>query len=98
MGFYSKKPVTIEAHQLPVDGDPSPELIDFLHSMEREWEQSDKHGSIIIKTLEGDMHALPGDWIIKGVQGEFYPCKPDIFEATYERVSKGPSVDKDGQA
>lgn len=42
---------------------------------------------LIIMTLEGDMLASPGDWIIKGVQGEFYPCKPDIFEATYEPVA-----------
>jgi hypothetical protein len=39
---------------------------------------------LMIKTLEGDFTASPGDWIIKGVKGEFYPCKPDIFEATYE--------------
>lgn len=39
-----------------------------------------------IETLEGTMKANPGDWIIRGVQGEFYPCKPDIFEATYESV------------
>lgn len=39
-----------------------------------------------IRTLEGVMQADPGDWIIRGVQGEFYPCKPDIFEATYEAV------------
>jgi hypothetical protein len=39
-----------------------------------------------IDTLEGTMRTDPGDWIIKGVAGEFYPCKPDIFEATYERV------------
>lgn len=39
-----------------------------------------------IDTLEGTMIAAPGDWIIRGVQGEFYPCKPDIFEATYEPV------------
>lgn len=37
-----------------------------------------------IKTLEGHLRVSPGDWIIKGVQGEFYPCKPDIFAATYE--------------
>ncbi len=43
---------------------------------------------IFIKTLEGEMRADPGDWIIRGVKGEFYPCKPDIFEATYERVSE----------
>jgi hypothetical protein len=41
-------------------------------------------GFLLIATLEGVMQAKPGDWIIKGVQGEFYPCKPDIFEATYE--------------
>ncbi|WP_295035379.1 hypothetical protein [uncultured Microbacterium sp.] len=40
---------------------------------------------LVITTLEGEMRADPGDWIIRGVQGEFYPCKPDIFEATYER-------------
>ena len=39
-----------------------------------------------LKNLEGDMRANPGDWIIRGVKGEFYPCKPDIFEATYEPV------------
>lgn len=39
---------------------------------------------IEIETLEGTMRAEPGDWIIRGVKGEFYPCKPDIFEATYE--------------
>lgn len=42
-------------------------------------------GSLEIKTLEGVMVAEVGDWIIRGVKGEFYPCKPDIFEATYER-------------
>lgn len=41
---------------------------------------------ILIRTLEGTMTANPGDWIIKGVNGEFYPCKPDIFEKTYEPV------------
>jgi hypothetical protein len=40
-----------------------------------------------IKTLEGEMFACEWDWIIKGVKGEFYPCKPDIFEATYEEVA-----------
>ncbi|MCM0622698.1 hypothetical protein [Nocardioides bruguierae] len=44
-------------------------------------------GYMLIATLEGVMQAKPGDWIIRGVQGEFYPCKPDIFEATYDEVS-----------
>ena len=43
-------------------------------------------GELYIPTLEGTMTAKPGDWIIKGVKGEFYPCKPDIFDATYEEV------------
>lgn len=43
-------------------------------------------GELEIPTLEGIMLAVPGDWIIKGVKGEFYPCKPDIFEMTYERA------------
>jgi hypothetical protein len=42
--------------------------------------------SITIPTLEGDHKAMPGDFIIKGIKGEFYPCKPDIFEATYEKA------------
>lgn len=47
--------------------------------------------SIVIRTLEGDMYASVGDWIIRGVQGEFYPCKPDVFAATYEAVAAVPS-------
>lgn len=43
---------------------------------------------IIIPTLEGNMKAIPGDWIIKGLRNEFYPCKPDIFEKTYEPVEE----------
>ena len=43
-------------------------------------------GTLTIPTLEGEMTARAGDWIIKGVKGEYYPCKPDIFEATYEPV------------
>lgn len=45
-----------------------------------------------IETPEGRMKANPGDWIIKGIKGEFYPCKPDIFEATYEAVAPEPAV------
>lgn len=43
-------------------------------------------GDLVIETLEGDMIVSPNDWIIKGLNGEFYPCKPDIFEKTYEPV------------
>lgn len=44
---------------------------------------------LVIRTLEGDYRAGLGDWIVRGIQGEFYPCKPDIFEATYEAVAEG---------
>lgn len=87
MTLYRKKPVTIEAVQWnnrKIICPPGPEW--FADAEER--------GAIrlagdilLIRTLEGEMRANPGDWIIRGVKGEFYPCKPDIFEATYEQVS-----------
>jgi hypothetical protein len=54
----------------------------------------DENGKPVLKiqTLEGDMIASIGDYIIKGIKGEFYPCKPDIFEQTYEKVEPGPVV------
>ncbi len=84
---YRKKPVVIEAVQLCAAGeDESPEVVDWLHAnLPDGWEGTRDEG-IDIPTLEGVMHASPGDWIIKGVKGECYPCKPDIFEATYEAV------------
>jgi len=86
MGKYRKKPVIIEAFQLPgSEEEASDELVEFLNEMNRDWEQS-RDGGIVIHTLEGDMKADPKDWIIKGISGEHYPCKPDIFELTYELV------------
>ena len=76
---YRKKPVVIEAVQWTRDNEE--EVTRFLEGVQ--W-YSDN--GINIPTLEGTMKAQLGDWIIKGVQGEFYPCKPDIFEATYEPV------------
>ena len=79
MGFYRKKPVVIEAVQWT--GENLAEVLVFAQLGNASY--SDQVG-LIIHTLEGDHKALPGDFIIKGVQGEFYPCKPDIFLATYE--------------
>lgn len=93
MGKYRKKPVMIEAIQwtganlkeitafmnkdLPLDG------LGYMT-----WEHFvDEHG-LHIATLEGDMRANEGDYVIKGVNGEFYPCKPDIFEKTYEKIEE----------
>jgi len=81
MAFYRKKPVTIEARQVdPLDYDGMCELVAWCGGV-----AVDIGGHVVaIDTLEGRMYVDPGDWIIKGVKGEFYPCKPDIFEATYE--------------
>ena len=54
--------------------------------------QSLKRGVIDVQTLEGVMRAEPGDYIIRGITGEFYPCKLDIFEATYEAVEEAPDA------
>ena len=91
---FRKKPVVIDAHQLPIppiDGSTNDayedlgwKFMEFCSKVGFEDFTSERDGAIAIKTLEGTMEASPGDWIIKGVKGEFYPCKPDIFAATYE--------------
>lgn len=74
---YRKKPVTIEAIQW--DGKNLSKIHDFMGG-----EVENKGTTLVIHTLEGDMEASIGDYIIKGVNGEFYPCKPNIFAKTYE--------------
>jgi hypothetical protein len=78
---YVKKPVVIEAFRWTIDEVP-------------QWWKDAKgieiviqSGSAIIPTLEGSHEARVGDWIIQGIQGELYPCKPDIFRATYSEVT-----------
>lgn len=83
MAKFRKKPVVIEAEQW--DGG-SPECIRAVGGLVGKVMGRAYDSSLLIHTLEGDMTALPGDWIIKGVKGECYPCKPDIFAATYEPV------------
>ncbi|WP_346921914.1 hypothetical protein [Glutamicibacter creatinolyticus] len=100
---YRKKPVEVEATQWDGTGLDAIEVIKWLtaHNVsaeylapEAEWITPDgfkapaRPAQIYISTLEGVMAATGGDYIIKGVRGEFYPCKPDIFEQTYEEVSK----------
>ena len=88
MAAYRKRPVVIEAVQLAQAGeDPSEDVLDWLHARSEQWE-SDRDEGIAIKTLEGVMRADPGDWIIEGVNGELYPCKPDIFAKSYEPVTQ----------
>ena len=76
---YRKKPVVIEAVQWT--GENHAEMCEFI---DPEVFEIIPRVGLVIHTLEGDHHASPGDYIIKGVNGEFYPCKPDIFAKTYE--------------
>lgn len=78
---YRKKPVTVEAVQWT--GENRAEMCEFI---DPEVFEIIPRVGLVIHTLEGDHHASPGDYIIKGVNGEFYPCKPDIFAKTYEAV------------
>ncbi len=77
---YRKKPVTIEAIQWT--GLNPNEIYGFMN----EYPKIVENRRIRIRTLEGAIYAEPLDWIIKGVKGEFYPCKPDIFDLSYEAV------------
>lgn len=84
---YRKKPVVIEAVQWR--GDNITEVMKLAGGGEYE-DDFLATGDLTIKTLEGDMKASLNDWIIKGIRGELYPCKPDIFDATYEPVEETP--------
>lgn len=97
---YRKKPVVIEAIQFNDTASNLEEIERFVGSQlkyeifDSAWEVGKGRPHIRrmqIKTLEGDMHVSVGDYIIKGVKGEFYPCKPDIFEQTYEALEEGDS-------
>lgn len=104
MAKFRKKPVVIEAVQLRwgnwsemcefagvgflKDGKPEGCFVKSDGTVSPHMEFTDRIG-LQIPTLEGVMLGIENDWIIRGVQGELYPCKPDIFEATYERVYEG---------
>jgi len=77
---FRKKPLVIEAVQF-IGNDA--ECLAFCPIAK---DPVDNKDNLIIPTLEGEMRVSFGDWIIKGVNGEFYPCKPDIFEKTYDKV------------
>ena len=83
--WYRKKPVMIEAVQWT--GENHAEMCEFIDP--EAFEIIPRVG-LVIHTLEGDHYASPGDYIIKGINGEFYPCKPDIFAKTYESATLTP--------
>lgn len=84
MSKFRKKPVVIEAEQFFKHKSPYPDGV--LFDMFDYPDGCQRPGSFRIETLEGTLGVSEGDWIITGVKGERYPCKPDIFEATYEAV------------
>ena len=85
---YRKKPVVIEAFQLFRD---TPKRV-WPRWFVAEWDKGNAYledGKVFIGTLENKRHEVtPGDFVIQGVQGEIYPCKPDIFDQTYEKVEE----------
>lgn len=83
---YRKKPVVIDA--VMWNGENFNEINNFAKG-HIEFIKMVSEDSLVIRTLEGKMSADIGDYIIKGVKGEFYPCKPDIFKMTYEELSAG---------
>ena len=103
MPMFQKKPVVIEAMQFAGTNAEMHAVYQWIEkNTQGSYDTNDPSGEVpasgvsidaetgfmVIATLEGEMQAKPGDWIIRGVQGEFYPCKPDIFEQTYQPVTK----------
>lgn len=85
---FKKKPVVIEAFKWTGDIKPFPSDFQFaVCAQAHDGVMGEPH----IHTLEGMMNISMGDWIIKGVKGEFYPCKSDIFHLTYDEVEKAPT-------
>lgn len=92
MAQYRKKPVEVEAIQW--NGNNFSEIENFTNGNVRYYSYYEKNEygvnkNILVmktRTLEGGMEVMKGDWVIKGTKGELYPCKADIFEATFERI------------
>lgn len=82
MPKFRKKPVVIEAVQY----DGTARTVKQVNELGLSPTVKAGSNSLFIPTLEGEMEAQPGDWIIRGVKGEFYPCKDDIFRQTYDAV------------
>ena len=91
MTKYRKKPIEIEAVQFTGDNWDEIQKFTGIQCVSKcgfNYEDGYMIGKVYIKTLEGEVQFHKGDWIIKGIKGEFYPCKPDIFDETYEEVKK----------
>lgn len=83
---FVKRPVEVGAIQYDGSMESQREIVNWTNGVAEGYVDHEYH--LVIRTLEGPLRASAGDWVIRGVQGEFYPCKPDIFEATYEPASR----------
>ena len=95
MQKFVKKPVIIEAIQY--NGENIGSIEDFVGKKLSTVMASDVDVKLIIPTLEGDMNASKDDWVIKGVKGEFYPCKPDIFKQSYNMIKENNGILSEGE-
>jgi hypothetical protein len=99
MPQFRKKPVVIEAVHYIGGGNVEPRgaVPDWLWAALEDGTARYVNGRepLLLRTLEGDLTVAPGDWIIRGVKGELYPCKPDIFAATYEPADPPPAAGKE---
>ena len=86
MARYRTKPCEIEAMLFEDSDESVSELIEFTDGNFRPYGTPEHYKNALVKTLEGDMKAEIGDYIIRGLRGEFYPCKPDVFAKKYELV------------
>ena len=89
MRRFRKLPVLVEAHQWDGTQDKAEWIVEWVKSLGGDAQHVRVEGltdSISISTLEGEMHAVPDDWVIRGTRGEFYPCKPGPFADTFEEV------------
>ena len=95
MQKFVKKPVVIEAIQY--DGANITEIETFVRGKLPTIMTSDLGAQLVISTLEGDMKVTKGDYVIKGINGEFYPCKPDVFKSTYNVVEDNNGILSEGE-
>ena len=95
MQKFVKKPVVIEAIQY--DGANITEIETFVGEKLPTIRASDVDTRLVLPTLEGDMKVSKGDYVIKGIKGEFYPCKPDIFKSTYNEVENNNGILSEGE-
>ena len=86
MARYRTKPCEIEALLFENSDESVSALIEFTEGNFRPYGTSEHYKDALVKTLEGDMRAEIGDYIIRGLRGEYYPCKPDVFHKKYELV------------